>query len=723
MVNIPSFLQPFIATFQQRLHAKFGSNANELRKVTMISGIALVGIFFLILFGVIVYIQGGLLHATLDFLAALLLIGLLVLLWIKQCITFCTIAGVNIMYCLYIYLFIYGGIAGNAFLWSYTFPLLAFYLLGIKRGLIITSAFFLSCSAILLVDLNTSMINLYDKNLTIRFIPSFAAVFLFSFIYEKYRKNSLNELLVATEAAEVANRAKSDFLANMSHDIRTPMNGIIGMTQLALNTKLMAEKQKFLHNIKVSANGLLGLLNDILDFSKIEAGQLLIESSNFSLAGMLDNIISMMKFGAQEKGLQLTLQGDDPDLPRFVKGDELRLKQVLINLIGNSIKFTEKGSVTLKVTSANQDDDKIELHFIVLDTGIGIPVDKQETIFSSFSQVDSSTTRKFGGTGLGLTISKQLVEMMGGRIWCESTEGQGAQFHFTVVLEHGYEQKIRQSLDTISLTLKWLTILLVEDNEINRDLARIVLEQDSHRVIEAENGLQGLEAIVEQDIDLVLMDVQMPIMDGLTASTIIRASENESDLSKFALPPSLPEKLIEQCKGRHIPIVAMTANAMTGDKDKCLAAGMDDYLTKPFNPSQIQKILSGIEMGFSLAEDNTTTVLSSSTPQKDLRKVVQDHIKSVYAIDDDQTEHFLMSCRNTLSEIFKKAHACGMDEDLQELSKAMHSLKGSLLNIGLVDLADKARELESKSAQGEDWPYEKQLLDIKENLSTLLTDG
>lgn len=408
------------------------------------------------------------------------------------------------------------------------------------------------------------------------------------------RKQAEGKILQAQKAAEHASRAKSDFLANMSHDIRTPMNGIIGMTQLALKSEITPEQHTYLSSIKKSADSLLGLLNDILDFSKIEAGQLLLERNNFSLPDTLDNIISIMTFSAEEKGLELVLNNNSSEVPIFVKGDELRLRQILVNLIGNSIKFTNAGSVTLHVDAENREGNQVGFHFIIIDTGIGIPADKQESIFSSFSQADTSTTRKYGGTGLGLTISRQLVEMMGGRIWCESVEGQGAEFHFTVTLALGDEQKIKQHSEKISSVVKGLTILLVEDNEINRELACMVLEQDKHQVIEAENGLKGLEILTEHNVDLILMDVQMPVMDGLTTSTIIRDIENGNELSQSELPQSLLQKLVKQCKGRHVPIVAMTAHAMKGDKEKCLAAGMNDYLTKPFQPLQVKKIIAGI---------------------------------------------------------------------------------------------------------------------------------
>ncbi|MCK5520357.1 MAG: response regulator, partial [Candidatus Marinimicrobia bacterium] len=278
--------------------------------------------------------------------------------------------------------------------------------------------------------------------------------------------------------------------------------------------------------------------------------------------------------------------------PLFVKGDALRLRQIIVNLIGNSIKFTQKGSVTLKVVPENRVNNMVGFHFMVIDTGIGIPADKQEIIFSSFNQADNSISRKFGGTGLGLTICKQLVNLMGGEIWVESDKDQGTTFHFTIYLEQGDEKDLPQKNEKAATEVTQdLDILLVDDNNINCEIASHILQKDGHKIVTASNGLEALEIFSSQNFDLIFMDVQMPVMDGLTASAIIRACEKGKDLPPFTLALSLSDKLIRQCKGKHIPIIAMTANAMEGDKEKCLTAGMDSYLTKPFNPAQIRRIV------------------------------------------------------------------------------------------------------------------------------------
>ena len=410
-----------------------------------------------------------------------------------------------------------------------------------------------------------------------------------------HRKETEQKMIEMQQQAQNANRAKSDFLANMSHDIRTPMSGIVGMTLLALDTELSSKQRKYLQNIKLSADSLLVLLNDILDFSKIEAGQLTIEEHSFNLPESMDNIVSMMELSAKEKGLELILQNDAPELPVFVKGDELRLRQILVNLIGNSIKFTEDGSITLKLIPAEEDEEAGKLHFMVIDTGIGIPVDKQEHIFTSFSQADASTTRKFGGTGLGLSICKQLVELMGGKIWVEGNRKKGSIFHFTVTLAPGQEEDILKPDNLTVQRVEKLDVLLVDDNEINLHIARHILEKAGHQVMTATNGVEALEVLVAQHFDVIFMDVQMPVMDGLTATNIIRESEQGQDVQFPGLLPNLSALLLQKCKEcGHIPIVAMTANAMDSDRGKCLDAGMDDYLTKPFGPDDIQRVLAEV---------------------------------------------------------------------------------------------------------------------------------
>lgn len=405
------------------------------------------------------------------------------------------------------------------------------------------------------------------------------------------RKKSAEKLIVARMEAEQASMAKTQFLANMSHDIRTPMNGIIGMTGLILDTELSPEQRKFLNNIKISSDGLLGLLNDILDFSKIDAEQLLIVELDFNFLKMLENVESTMMYSATEKGLELIFPTNVDSLPIYVKGDELRLRQILLNLIGNAIKFTRYGSVTLNVSVVQQSEDSIQLHFEVCDTGMGIPAEKHNDIFASFSQADSSITREFGGSGLGLAISRQLVKMMGGEIWLESQVGKGSRFHFIIAMAPGNKDNIPQP-NAVTTSRKNLNILIVDDNLLNRDLAQLILEQDKHSVTTAENGIQALQLLGNEPFELILMDVQMPIMDGLTACAIIRESEAEGDLLNYSLPADLKERLRQRCRGKHIPIIAMTANAMVGDRQKCLDAGMDKYLTKPFDPLQMRQVIA-----------------------------------------------------------------------------------------------------------------------------------
>jgi len=643
------------------------------------------------------------------------------------------------------------------------------------------------------------------------------------------RKQAEHEREAAKEAAESASRAKGDFLANMSHQIRTPLNGVIGMTELALQTELTQEQREYLDTVRFSAESLLSIINDILDFSRIEAGKVELETVDFDLRDCMESTLKTLALRADEKGLEL-LCDVEADVPSLFRGDPNRLRQIVVNLVGNAIKFTHEGEVTLHVETTGSNAGARTLHFVVTDTGVGIQAENLESVFDSFSQADTSTTREFGGTGLGLTISRRLAHMMGGRLWVESEPGIGSAFHFTVELADGArvaasspterqrprtlkgarvlvvddnrtnrrileglltnwgmsptlasdgekalaaleearekgqpfqliltdmhmpkmnglelierlqsdessrtaaimmltsgghrhdaerceqlgvgayllkpirQAELREAILRILGTFtersparmitspilaetrpesSYLEILLAEDNEVNRKLATRLLEKRGHSVDVATNGREALEALHARAYDVVLMDVQMPEMDGVAATAALRAAEAET--------------------GRHQPVIAMTALVMKGDRERCMAVGMDGYLAKPIHAQELDEVLEKY-----IAQKNHVDTQQEESPQGETLPVEE-------TIDTQDLMQRVSDDRKFLAElvgIFREEAPRQLDrikialdrQDSEEMKLGAHSLRGALSNLAAVNASALAADIEFAATLGD----------------------
>lgn len=505
--------------------------------------------------------------------------------------------------------------------------------------------------------------------LIILIIVIFIILIVVLFLYSERKKAAL-EILKAKEIAEKAKEAQEQFLANTSHEIRTPMNGIIGMTNHLMETPLNNEQQEYIHAIQESSNNLLSIINELLDLSKIMAKKILFNKQPFELEQIIKNVVHLLEFRAIEKKVSLKFHIHS-SIPKIIIGDAIRLKQILLNLVENSVKFTHDGEIEIKVNLIHETEQDVQLAFSVKDTGIGIPANKLNVIFENFTQVNAKTTRKYGGTGLGLSISKQLVEQQGGTVSVVSKVNIGSTFSFTLPFKKQKDKKeiADNALTILSSTpqanLNGVCVLVVDDNLINQKVAALTLQKWNVKVALADSAEQAYKILSEQPVDLILMDITMPDIDGFEATKYIRTHFNESV--------------------NHLPIIAMTAAAFMGDKEKCLASGMNDYISKPF-----------------LAEDLLQKITRLLPKQVLTHKPNFSDLTLIYERADGDMQFLkeIIECYILEMPVYiKEMDDCLAAKDFEEIRKQAHKMKAPIALMGALSLKELYSDIELGAKQ------------------------